>query len=579
MAAMLPVARRLEASLRPRGAPRPYRALVLAIWLGAATLAATAMHFASLAIEEDIAIVAHERGAALFQLVEMARDWSAGHGGTYVPATERTPPNAWLEHPRRDVTDSLGRTLTLVNPAYMTRQLAEIVAQQRGFRIHITSLKPIRPGNRPAAWETETLQRFEDRSAFERLAFFPGGGGGLTGPVHRYMAPLAVKEACLACHAKQGYEVGDIRGGISVTLPADALVAIGAQRRAQALVLVTLGGLLLGGLGHAVAWHTRRHLVHLEALNQSQKDAIAERDLDLGEAGRERRIAAAVFGNAAEGILVTDRANRILRVNPAFTAITGYPAQDVLGRDPRIFGAGRHDASYFAALWQALETRGRWEGELWNRRRNGEIWIAWMTITVIEGEAGEARYLATFTDITRRKEAEQAILRRANYDPVTGLPNRALFEDRLQGLLAAGRRHGRRFGLLYLDLDHFKQVNDTWGHAAGDALLAEAAQRIEGAIREADTVARLGGDEFAVLLPELEGPEDAEDVGRRILQALQEPFALAEGPARVTASVGIAYYPVHGRNEADLRKAADTALYAAKSAGRNACRFATLAKS
>jgi diguanylate cyclase (GGDEF)-like protein/PAS domain S-box-containing protein len=556
-----------------------YRSVVAAIYLLVILAAALSIHLSIKEIDADIANVARERGSVLFRLIELTRDWGAGHGGVYVPITEKTQPNPYLKHPKRDITDNHGRALTLVNPAFMTRQIAEIAEKAEGVRFHITSLKPIRPANEADAWEAESLGLFEKTALKDRLAYFADGGGILPGPAHRYMAPLLVKPACMKCHEFQGYQVGEIRGGISITMPADALVELTQQRRKQVMALYLAGFILIAGLGHLVAWRTHHHLLLLQDINRQQEVVIAERTHDLSEAEKEQLIAAAVFGNAAEAVMVTDRNNRILRVNPAFTAITGYTPVEVVGNDPGILKSGRHDAEFFKEMWHHLDTLGRWEGEIWNKRKNGEVFVAWLAITTITGEAGEGRHVATFIDVTKRKEAEEIILHRANFDVLTDLPNRGLFDDRLVSILAMARRHRRNFALMYIDLDWFKNVNDSFGHAAGDSLLAEAAKRMEKCVRDADTVARLGGDEFAVILSDLNGPAEVEEVARRVNRALAEPFELAEGTARVSGSIGIAIFPGDGADELLLKKAADKALYASKAAGRNTYRLAAACQS
>jgi diguanylate cyclase (GGDEF)-like protein len=227
-------------------------------------------------------------------------------------------------------------------------------------------------------------------------------------------------------------------------------------------------------------------------------------------------------------------------------------------------------------MWRHINEIGRWEGEIWNRRKNGEVYVAWLSITTIAGAEGEGRHVATFIDITKRKEADEIILHRANFDGLTDLPNRALFDDRLISALAVARRHRRNFALLYIDIDWFKSVNDTFGHAAGDKLLAEAAKRMEKCVRDADTMARLGGDEFALILSDLNESGETEEVARRINDVLAEPFELPEGRAHVSGSVGIAIFPGDGADELLLKKAADQALYAAKAAGRNRYQLASM---
>jgi diguanylate cyclase (GGDEF)-like protein/PAS domain S-box-containing protein len=272
--------------------------------------------------------------------------------------------------------------------------------------------------------------------------------------------------------------------------------------------------------------------------------------------------------------MVTDGENRILRVNPAFTSITGYTPGEVVGRKPDMLKSGRHDAAFYQEMWQALSGRGHWEGEIWNRHKNGSLYVEWLAISTIPEDAEDAgKYVATFTDITERKQAEELLRHKAQHDPLTDLPNRALFEDRLDGALAASRRYGRQFGLLAIDLDLFKEVNDSLGHQAGDELLVAVARHLLSCVREADTVARIGGDEFAILLTEVGSAAEVERVARRALELLMQPFRLEAGIAQISASIGMVLYPEHGDNAGDLRRAADRALYAVKTGGRNGCRF------
>ncbi len=524
--------------------------------------------------EATMHAMARERGATLFQLVELTRDWNARHGGVYVPVTESTRPNPYLEHPRRDVVTQDGRALTMVNPAFMTRQLAEIAQQAEGVQLHLTSLNPIRPANAPDAWEAEALRRFESGLG-EIVELIPGAA-----PVHRYMAPLKVKEDCLACHAKQGYQVGQVRGGISVTMPAAHLLEVRDVElvRISAVHAVVLAVVL--ALLHLLLARTRRHVMALERLTGEQEQVIAERTRSLSDANEglarevaERELAAAVFDNAAEAIIVTDDAGLIVQVNPAFSLITGYAESEVLGKAPSLLKSGRHSREFFAGMWQALKQDGRWQGEVWNRRKSGELFVVWLSITRITGGGQPVRFVATLTDITRRKELEEELRHQAYHDPLTDLPNRALFADRLRVAILQAQRHGRGFALCFIDLDHFKPVNDRFGHAAGDDLLVETAHRLSLSVRAADSIARLGGDEFAAILTEVGSRAEVEEVAARIVADLARPFELKAGVANITCSIGIAMFPEHGMDVEALQHNADAALYGVKETTRNAYRI------
>jgi diguanylate cyclase (GGDEF)-like protein len=243
-----------------------------------------------------------------------------------------------------------------------------------------------------------------------------------------------------------------------------------------------------------------------------------------------------------------------------------------MGRNPNLLKSGRHGAAFFAEMWAAINKRGHWEGEIWNRHKNGEIHVEWVSISRIGNDGDAAQHLAVFHDITRRKEAEELLRFKAHHDALTELPNRELFKDRLQTAINQARRYHRIFALMLIDLDRFKEVNDSLGHAAGDELLVEASRRLVSCVRETDTVARIGGDEFAIILSEMTAADEAEQIAGRAVALLNEPYYLDAGTAHISGCVGIALYPLHGRESDQLMRNADVALYAAKEGGRNTYR-------
>jgi diguanylate cyclase (GGDEF)-like protein/PAS domain S-box-containing protein len=492
-----------------------------------------------------------------------------------VPVTAATRPNPYLDHERRDVVTREGVALTLVNPAYMTRQIAEIAQKAEGIQLHITSLSPLRPANAADPWEAAALRRF-DAGVPEVIELVPG-----VVPVHRYMAPLKISKPCLTCHEKQGYQLGQTRGGISVTMPAVDLLKIRDDQRARLVVLHTVVFAVVATLLQLLVLRTRRHLQALESLATEQEEVIAQRTHALSDANSvlerelaDRELAAAVFDNAAEAIIVTDAGGRFVEVNPAFLRMTGYAANEVLGKAVSMIKSGRHAPEFYEEMWQTLSRENRWQGEVWNRRKNGELFFVWMSIARIAGGAQPVRYVATLTDITLRKELEEALRHRAYHDPLTDLPNRALFADRLRVALLQAQRHGRAFALCFIDLDYFKPVNDEFGHAAGDELLVDTAKRLRVCVRAADTVARVGGDEFAAILTEVPSREEVEEVAARIVAELARPFELKVGTVRISCSIGIALFPEHGSDVEALQRHADAALYEVKAASRNAYRIA-----
>lgn len=299
------------------------------------------------------------------------------------------------------------------------------------------------------------------------------------------------------------------------------------------------------------------------------------------KAGDERRIAAVAF-ESREGIVVTDANSSIIRVNRTFTELTGYEAGDVIGKTPRMIRSGRHDADFYAAMWRAIRQERFWQGEIWNRRKNGEVFPVWLTITAVRDAHGNVtHYVGSFFDITQRIDNETEIRNLAFYDPLTGLANRRLFTDRIGHAFAKSSRSRIHGALLFVDLDRFKELNDTLGHAQGDRLLELAAERLAVNVREDDTVARFGGDEFVVLLEELErdrtaAAEMAMSVAEKLRAALNVPYKLQTPHARdwrCTSSIGVALFLGHDEAVETVLARADQGLYAAKAGGRNTVRF------
>jgi len=302
---------------------------------------------------------------------------------------------------------------------------------------------------------------------------------------------------------------------------------------------------------------------------------------DISERKRlevELLLAAQVFEHSAEGIVITSGNGTILRVNHAFTVVTGYQQNEVLGQNPRLLKSGRHDREYYAAMWSSLALRDHWEGEIWNRRKNGEIYAEWLSIVTIRDLADQViNYIAIFSDITERKVAEQRMEHLAHYDMLTQLPNRLLFHDRLKQALIKATRHQTWLAVMLLDLDRFKEVNDQLGHDIGDLLLQQVARRLEDTVRASDTLARLGGDEFIALLSGFDGRHTAttgaSTVAANIVEQLSRPFYLGGHQVTITTSVGISIAPQDGATLSELIKHADTAMYSAKAKGRNNYQF------
>ncbi|MBF0169994.1 MAG: diguanylate cyclase [Nitrospinae bacterium] len=289
---------------------------------------------------------------------------------------------------------------------------------------------------------------------------------------------------------------------------------------------------------------------------------------------RERlNLSQTVFDNAIEGIMITDVDGIIQSVNPAFTRMTGWEADEVVGRSPKVLRSGRHDERFYEVLWRSLLEEGSWKGEIWNKRKDGEVFVEWLSLTAVRNEKGEAtHFVGVFDDISERKAKEELIHKLAYHDPLTGLPNRQLFNERISLEMAHARRDRKEVALLYIDLDRFKQINDTLGHDVGDGVLCEVARRLDATLRESDTVARLGGDEFVIIAPGL-GAEGAPTLATKILGELDRPVMVGEHRLPVTPSIGVALFPLHGDDRESLMRHADMAMYDAKSAGRNVFRI------
>ncbi len=321
----------------------------------------------------------------------------------------------------------------------------------------------------------------------------------------------------------------------------------------------------------------------LQKANDELEMRVEERTLELTEeigvrrqAESRLRLAGEVIDNLSEAVIIVDEKFMTTSVNPAFSEITGYNSGDVIGKHPPFYVAMKKDKSLLDRMWQEIKNKGRWEKELWIKHKNGKDYAERISVSAITNEAGKVtQYAAVISDITKRKQDEERIHYQANFDPLTGLPNRAMFHDRLNHALPTMIRANRKLALMFIDLDGFKLINDTLGHDVGDLLLKEASVRLLGCVREGDTVARLGGDEFTVIMPNLVDPRHAPLVGQRVLDALVKPFHMKGHEAFVSGSIGITIFPDDATEAGDLLKNADAAMYSAKDKGKSNFQFFT----
>ncbi|MDZ7831486.1 MAG: diguanylate cyclase [Desulfobacterales bacterium] len=501
----------------------------------------------------------HQVGDSMMVLVENAaqfsfekdvvyRRWGAMHGGVYVPVTKATPPNPYLSHlPDRDVVTTSGKQLTLINPAYMTRQVHELGRQQYGMRGHITSLDPLRPENAADAWETEALLSFqkgaEQATSVETIA---------GQPYFRLMRPMVTEEKCLKCHAHQGYAIGDIRGGVSVSVPlATYLSQARTQRTGLAIVHVLVGFFGLVGLEFGRRLH-----------------GSSERKL-----GENESLVRAINESAQDAIVVMDAEGRISYWNPAAEHIFGYTSDEAIGQDLIPMLVPSRYKEIHGAVFPEFQRSGRSDAvgktlELKALRKSGEEFSVELSLSSVRLK-GRWHAVGIIRDISERKQAEETIRQMAYHDSLTGLPNRKLFSDRLGIAFAQAGRNQNNVAVIMLDLDNFKDVNDTLGHDTGDLLLKAITERLSNALRKSDTIARFGGDEFVLILPDLKGEDHAGRPAQKIVESFRKPFLINAHQLIVTTSIGIAVYPRDGTDEAVLLKNADIAMYQAKQAGRD----------
>lgn len=435
------------------------------------------------------------------------------------------------------------------------------------------------------------------KPAFQRM-----GADGKS-PALRVVVPFIAMENfrgtnCLTCHHVQA---GSVNGVASVTIDISKDIAKLADLKRN----LWLGNLAIQLLLSVLIWWFVRNLIvrniarpvtklQLAMTNiQRNKDLSQRADVDennpdigamarsfntlldsLEHANERLELFAKMFQSSGEAILITNADKAILAVNPAFERITQYSADEVLGENPKLLSSGKQTAEFYRQMWAVISATGQWSGEIWNRRKNGEVYPEWLSIGAVKNVKGEViNYVSLFSDITQRKEAEQRIEFMAHYDALTRLPNRSLFSDRLKHALVLAQRNHSKVGLMFLDLDKFKEINDTLGHLAGDQLLQSVAERLQACVRESDTLCRQGGDEFMVLLEDINAPEDVTHIAEKIMAAMSKPHSLGDVQRTVSFSIGVALYPDHAADDEGLTRCADQAMYKAKQSGRNNCKL------
>ncbi|MDD5472165.1 MAG: diguanylate cyclase [Sideroxydans sp.] len=418
-------------------------------------------------------------------------------------------------------------------------------------------------------------------------------------PLLRVVMPFIASENfrgtnCLSCHHTK---LGGVNGAASVTID----LSVGRRQLEEIkdrlwighlVVQLLLVVLIMLFVRHVIVRNITRPVKKLQQamaeighdMDLSRRTEVNAENPDIGEMAKSfnllvdklevatdrLQLFAKMFENSGEAILITDEKRNILTVNPAFEQITGYSTEEVIGKNPKILSSGKQSEEFYGAMWETIEIAGKWSGEIWNRRKNGDIYPEWLSIAAVKNaKGGVINYISSFSDITKRKEAERRIEFLAHYDSLTKLPNRALFGDRLRRALLLADRNEYKVGLMFLDLDKFKEINDTLGHLAGDQLLQSVAERLRESVRASDTLCRQGGDEFLILIEGLESSAEVERIAAKIMQAMALPHQLGDVSRTVSFSIGAAMYPDDAEDDETLTRCADHAMYLAKESGRN----------
>jgi len=517
----------------------------------------------------------HERVLQLAEVEALAnlkkdrafRLWGVKMGGLYVKVNADTQPSPFMKHiADRDVMMPSGQMLTLYSPAIIMRLLMEAQEELFGIKARITGEQYLNPVNAPDEWERKGLKIIKQTNKdYKEVTELDGK------VVLRYIRPMIMQENCVKCHAWTGIKVGELRGATDVAIPLAPFQAL--EHKTRINLIISHGALWLLGIGF-ISFFSYRKKVYLEELNLQQLELKGEIN-KRNEAEQQLRLTSTVFEHTSEAIIITDADSLIIDCNQAFSDITGYSLNEIKGKNPSFTKSGYHDKDFFKKMWSSIHESGCWSGEIWDKRKNGDIYPKWLSINeVIDAEGNISHYIGVFNDITHIKETEQQLEELAFKDTLTNLPNRQLFYDRLEFELKRARRiDNSKLALLFIDLDQFKQVNDTLGHHVGDELLIIIAQRLLTCVREKDTIARLGGDEFTVILTDIDSSKVASDIADKIIKEVSIPVNLHDHEHFLGASIGISLYPEDSKKKEFLIRNADAAMYHAKDKGRGNYQF------
>ncbi len=481
--------------------------------------------------------------------IDLFRHWIANNGGIYVPVSNKIQPNPALEHfPEQTIKTQSDRVLTLVNTPQLLRLLSD---EKNNFNVHMTSLRPLNPMNKADEWETKALLSFEqgkeevcEEADYKSASYM------------RLIRPFRYEANCAECHFDRTYKEGDVLGGMTVSIPLQSHYS-NAEKVINNLYVSHGTAWFLGLIGIGFGYGQHRSHEKKRKINEAQL--------------RETSLA---FNNLDEGLVMMNADRNIIAVNDAFSRITAYDKQELVDKNLSYLRSQFVSPDQYNQMMSSLQKTDSWEGEIKFLNKDDMVVPINLRIDAIfNAENNISKYILVFSDISERKEFEKTLDHLAHHDHLTNLPNRLLLNDRLSQAFIRSKRENKAVALLFLDLDNFKNINDSQGHHMGDVVLIEVTQRLKKAIRKQDTLARLGGDEFVVIIEQVESEEDVLNLANKLIHTLSDQFSLEQKEYYLGISIGISMYPKDAETVSDLLSKADIAMYQAKAKGKNNCVF------
>jgi diguanylate cyclase (GGDEF)-like protein/PAS domain S-box-containing protein len=521
--------------------------LVLVVWTGIFTFS----YITNVDNEKETVhqLAVNEIRSNLYDVLTF-QQWISSHGGVYIPITEKVIPNPALANFQdRDIETTTGKQLTLINTPYLLKKLSN--SNRSKFNAHMTSLNPLNPANSPDEWEKKTLQlMINGQDEVCEIVEYNNA------PHMRLMQSSKFNESCASCHTEKEYKNGDVLGGITVSVPMQPYLD-----KADAIIqklTVTHGGLwFLGLLGILFTYKIQKKYEYKRKINE---DSL--------------RQSSVAFNNLNDGLIITDPNMEAIAVNEAFTNITGYDIDDLLRNNSGLLKLNNHNINEYSKIKSILDKEGRWQGEIEFRSKNDNLNPFYLSINSVRDDDNDlTNYIFVYSDIRERKKFERTLEYQAQHDHLTKLPNRMLLNDRIEQALYQAERHDNKVAILFLDLDDFKNINDSVGHNVGDNVLVQATQRLKSTIRKGDTLARHGGDEFIIVMSDFGSEKDISILCDKLLKNIEAAFLVNGESYLLGVSIGISIFPDHGKTVSDLISKADIAMYEAKADGKNDFRF------